>query len=317
MSESMHDRQHYLFAVLLGIAGLLIILIFVTIRSQASDIATSTTSISNTVPTINSITVATVSLDADVSTVNPTESSTTNVFVHGTYTDNNGCDEVTSALVTTTVYLTTSGVTCDKNEVDCYKDTSASASCAVSSCSGGTDETGVYECTLPLYYFATTGGWTASVTLNDGTGDSTASTDTFTYSGLTGISVPSSMDFGNVAYGATSGTTTDAATYTVTNSGNNNATTVTVNGTDLTCTDGTIATSSVRITSSTPGSGCSTYSGMKQLATAASDLGITITKATASSTPSTATLCARVQATPKTGSVLSGACAGTATFVAN
>ena len=312
MSESMQDRQHYLFAVLLGIAGLLIILIFVTIRSQADD-STSTTSISNTTATINSITVATETLGTDVTSILPVESSTQNVFVHGTYTDNNGCDEVTSSLVTTTLYLTSAGVTCDQDEVDCYKDTSSGASCAVSACTGGTDETGVYECTIPMYYFATTGEWTASVVLNDGTGDSAASTDTFTFTELTAVSAPTNMDFGNVAYNGTSGTSTAASSYTIVNSGNDNATLLKWYGGDLTCTDGTIDVSKIRITSSTD---CNTFSGMLPLSTASTALGVSITKGTASTTNGDTTLCARINAVPESGSVLSGSCTGSATFLA-
>ncbi len=315
MSESMQDRQHYLFAVLLGIAGLLIILIFVTIRSQADD-STSTTSISNTTATVNTITVATASLGTDTSSINPSESSWTNVYVHGTYTDNNGCDEVSSGGVTTTVFYTSVGANCDQSEVDCYKKTSYSASCSISSCSGGTDETGVYECTIPIFYFATNGGWTASVVLNDGTGNSAAVTDTFTFTELTAISAPANMNFGNVAYNGTSGTSTAAASYSVVNSGNDNATLVKWYGGDLTCTDGTIDVSKIRVTSST--SGCNTYSGMLSLSTASTALGVSIQKGTASTTggQGSTTLCARINAVPESGSVLSGSCTGSATFLA-
>ena len=95
MTETNDNRQHLIFAILLGIAGLLIILIFVTIKSQADDSSTSA-SVTNASPSFDSIFITTTSVSTYQDNPVLTENTTTNVFVKGTFTDNNGCDEVTT-----------------------------------------------------------------------------------------------------------------------------------------------------------------------------------------------------------------------------
>lgn len=211
MIESQEGRQHYLFAVLLFIAGLLIILIFLTVRSQADDTESSAT-ISNATPTVSAVTVATASAGSAVATIDSiTEGSTDTVYIHGTITDQNGCEDITGANqgVKMVFYGPGTNAACDQDTADCFIADDGGVytnSCSTAGCSAGTGDTDLtFECQITAQFYSDPGEWTVSVTANDGTVSSSANTaTTSTVAELVGLNLGSGIDYGTLAVGATS-----------------------------------------------------------------------------------------------------------------
>jgi len=240
MIESNESRQHYLFAVLLFIAGLLIILIFLTVRSQADD-TTSSAAVSNATPTIDSVTIATASEGADVDALTLTAGSTKTVYVHGAFHDDNGCAEVTAAAqgVKSILYSPLTNQACNTDGADCYQN-SGGVTCTYGGCTGGTDTDGTFECSYALQYYSDPGDWTAYVTASDGTATSSAhSTNTSTIADLAGVNLTGTVNYGAIALGAAS--TIDAnETVAMANQGNVTSD-FRFSGTAMTCQVGTIS----------------------------------------------------------------------------
>ncbi len=315
------SNSHYIIALLLGVMGVLILLVFVSLRSQADNTG-STATVANQAPTVDTVTIASTSGGTGISAFDLTENATTSLWVHGTYTDNNGCSEVESDGIETLIARSSVSSTCfaDGSTTDdryCYRQDSSVAGsvCSLTNCAGGTDVTGSYTCTFPVRNFADAtdaGGdatysaqnWVGAVIISDGIDDGDNKySSTFEMNTLTAINVSSTVAYGSVALGATS----SVQTITLTNTGNDNGTNANVYGTALTCTVGTIAVGQQTYTSSTSASPSTA------LTTASSSLGLNITKQTTST----------VQATSNTrwmftmpSSGLSGTCTGTVTFLA-
>lgn len=322
MSEKMEARSslhHYLIAVLLGVAGLFILLIFVSLRSQADDSSSSAT-VSNQAPSIDTVTVNSLSSGAGLTTFTLTENTTTTLYVYGTFTDNNGCSEVSgsgSAVVTPAISII--GQTCsastDNNEKTCYLMGGNPATrwyadnCTLSNCSGGTDVSGSFLCSFNVWHFASStnnysADWVASVNASDGSLTSSQnSATTFDINSLTAINVTANIDYGSLALGATS----TVKTITITNTGNDLTTDVTLYGTAMNCTVGTIAVGQQAYTSSTSASPATA------LSTASTSVGLSMRKQTVSTTAVTSNT--RWMLTlPSSG--LSGTCTGTISFLA-
>lgn len=181
MTDASENKQHLVFAVLLGIAGLLIILIFVTIRSQGADQSSTTTAnVTNAAPSIQSI-YLTDSMTGGAGTDITLEPNTTKeVYVMGTYSDNNGCDEVdigaqgVTGNITSTLYRSglAEGSNCSADDLNCK----TVLSCSTWGCDNDNADTiGSFQCTTTLQYFAdaTDAGaysaqnWLATATVTD------------------------------------------------------------------------------------------------------------------------------------------------------
>ena len=323
MSERTEGRSslhHYLIAILLGVAGLFIILIFVSLRSQA-DTSSSSATVSNQAPTIDTVTVNSASSGTGLSTLTLTENTTTTLYVYGTFTDNNGCSEVSgsgTAVITPTI--TVLGTTCtastDNNENYCYLMGGSPTSrwytnnCTISNCDGGTDVAGSFLCSYGIWHFASStdsysGSWGAGVAANDGTVTSAVNSNTtFEVGSLTSINVTSSIDYGALALGAQSTT----GTIRITNTGNNNRTDIIVYGTAMTCTVGTISVGQQVYTSS------SLITPTQTLSTVSTSIGLSVRKQIVSTTEQASSTYWKLTL-PSSG--ISGTCTGTLTFLAN
>lgn len=323
MPEKMIDesKSHYILGLLLFMTGLLVLLVVVVIRSQADDSSTSVT-ITNDSPTINTITISTSTEAAyPASFIDLNENTTKMVYVHGQYTDNNGCADV-AASGTLAFKFYRSGVgggsDCSQNDSSCYDQNSTSYNCnpsmASNPCAGGTQISANYECSVPLQFFAdaTDAGtynaqnWVALITAYDETSASGSASSTTEINTLTALDVTPSINYGSLSLGATSGYD---ATSTITNTGNNDALNTDLSGTPMACTVGTIPVANQHYSIT----GGFTYSGALALSSTPTTYGLSLNKATSVGTPSTKDIYWKIQIP---GSGLSGSCSGTTTFSA-
>lgn len=340
MPKQQHQEaySHYVIAILLGIVGLLIILIFVSLRSQADD-TTTTATITNSTTTIDSVTVSTVAGTSGgaLGTLTLTENTTTSLYIHGTFTDNNGCEEI----ATTTgsgfllIQAKRSGFgTCDypsdaatDNFTSCIvyqSNNSGAVSTTFSGCTaGGTDATGSYDVRIPVDYNAdnTTAGsfvgenWEVTVVPYDGNAyGSTTTAQTFEMGELKAINVTASIDFGELSIG----TTSSEQTVTITNTGNSQSVDALISGSNLTCTTGQLYRDFVHYATSSGAAWGNTYEVSET--NAAQKIGQNqsgINAATVSSTPATSSTYLKLELPTPTSTVYGGSCSGTLTFTAN
>lgn len=156
-----------------------------------------------------------------------TENTTATFYATSTVTDANGCSTINH--VTTDFYRSGVGASsCDTageaNNNSCYP----RAVCTVvgGSCTGGTDTTADYVCSVSLQYYADptdTGtfsaqNWAASAYAGDGTATSTADTGTAELNTLLALNVTASIDYGTLSANTDTGAIN--STTTVTNTGN-------------------------------------------------------------------------------------------------
>lgn len=272
------SRQHYLFALLMFMSGLLIILIFLMVRSQADD-TTTTLGVTNTAPTVDSVHISGSAAVGDLATIGPADNVNTTTYVWGTFTDVNGCGEVTSTNsggIKAFLYNSTStegglvdvDYSCGStNRQDCYLSASSSPTfgpltsdyCTFdpAECTGGTDISGTYSCRFDLTYYATPAQtWTAKVwaidrNASENATSSAAGTATATLAALQAIDLNgASFNYGSVAANANSA----EQNVVVYNSGNS-VTNFYYSGTDMACVlgsgapAGTIPVASIHVTS--------------------------------------------------------------------
>lgn len=242
MNENTSSRQHYLFALLLFMAGLLIILIFLTVRSQADSLNQSETSanINNTPPVVSGVTIAYTDGGDAVSPIDLVENSTKSVVVYGEFTDLNGCDTVPTTSLKTVLYSSANpgaaaDEACSADGSDCYIE---DGSCTISACTGGLDNTAHFACSFDLQYYATPTAWTANVVAGDTSfGTSTAATTASSIATMNALDLTNT----NVAYGTIGvGSTSSVQVVPLDNVGNIKIDTD-ISGTALTCTRGTLA----------------------------------------------------------------------------
>lgn len=276
---------HYLIALLFAIAGLLVILIFVSLRTQADD-ATTQAEIDNQGPTVNNVTISTSSQGAAAASINLTELATTSVFVYGDFSDSNGCVDVTDnggvsmqffrSGVSGSLQHANMGVYPDLHEeydplsvyvassVNSQLAGNATSTCSISDCSGGADTDADFECEVHVEFFAdatdagsapdyTAEDWIAEVAVADdfnGTaanaGNASSTAEVNTLLALD-LSSGSTIDYGSLSLGATS----SPVTLEIRNSGNDNALDLQVYGTAMICNIGSIPTSSQRFSGTT------------------------------------------------------------------
>lgn len=341
MQETSNSR-HYLVALLLGIVGLLIILVFVSLRSQADQTSTQAT-ISNATPEFvaGSIGVSDGSTSPTTSeaTVNlSTESGTSTIYAFAEYRDYNGCSTVSSA--NGFIYHSTisnCGTPGSQNDLNCYMDGTAysmsGATCTLNtagldSCDSSSDTEGDIICSFDVWSFAdaTNAGsqyannnWVAGFTVTDSS-DAVAATSTATFelAELAALTInTTSMNFGSLSLGQVSPT----STVVITNSGNDNTLGVTTDGNNWACTLGAFSSEYLRISTTSPNVDWGTLAS-SAMDTTAKNIGVSIAKQTTSGTASTLSSYwwLKIPASGDLGgssasSTLSGTCSTTLDFV--
>ncbi|MDD5621293.1 MAG: DUF2341 domain-containing protein [Candidatus Pacebacteria bacterium] len=192
-------------------------------HSLGADIngASSTFTISNSVPSVGSITPGSVSL---------IESSTTTATSTCTVSDNNGCEDISSVVA---VFYDDNAVDadCAADENNCY----TGIACATSTCEGNNSDV---LCTTYPYYYANASDWRWYVKVIDASSASSTNTSaTTTIDNLIALEVSETdIDYGSIELSATS----NQATTTIENTGNTNLD-VGLYGTAMSCSLGTIA----------------------------------------------------------------------------
>ncbi|MFH1286246.1 MAG: hypothetical protein ABII02_00655 [Candidatus Magasanikbacteria bacterium] len=257
MAKIKESTMQLTIAILLGIIGLIILLVFFVIRSQADD-ATTSGQIENSLPTVeliqlgDSATTNEILLDGFLDLY---EDTTRTVYLNGVYQDLNGCEDVDNVtppansligLVTrediawTGLYAT--------NGTSTYLGFEEYGGCTIN-CTPG-NVTSSFYCPIDIYHFAdaTDVGeheldvWAVNVIVQDltqaqGGGQWTlGTTSTFEMNTLAAVDVDTSINYGSVTISATS---TEAGLE-IKNTGNDNTTDITMKGTDMGCSVGTI-----------------------------------------------------------------------------
>lgn len=260
MNEDRQSSDHLVLGGLLFLVfSLVVALVFVYTRADdttGSGIASTTATINNTAPTVDTVNVAyadNVAHIASTTGLTLALGTTQTVVVWGDLTDDNGNGDF--ADVSAVFYRSgaTNGTACTADMNECYRGaTSTSVSGALGACTiATTTDTGAhYACTFALQYFTdgtkADGGefpaedWQAFVTVTDlsaATGTGTAVSEV---NALTALNIPLTIPYGTFGLGATT-TASNNQDMTLTQKGNTRAD-VTVAGTAMTCSGlGTIA----------------------------------------------------------------------------
>ncbi len=339
--------------LLLFITGLLIVLVGVSLRSQAdAENTTTAVGITNATPTVNTMLfgyATNTEPNPTISAFTLEEASTKDVHIFGTYSDENGCEDVSaSGTMKLVFYRTGSAATstattglCDAgaNMRYCYDDTIGSpayvsSSNVGSSCTGGTDTTATYDFALKVKFYAdpTSGSGTDTEFASETWGVHVYAVDAAYATGtrwssiemndLTALTLlDSTIQFGTLAVDAETISTSNGDTAKMVaaqNSGNRNMLDVGLSGTALTCSLGTIAVGQVKYATGTYDSGLTytTYPGTLSSGSAVSAgfyLGIA---RGAEGVETGETVSTNTHWGIKIPTGVSGSCAGTITFTA-
>lgn len=210
MQES--KSLHYVLGVALALIAVFVVVALVMINSQASDTNTVVT-IDNVDPTVESIYLSDYAEPGDGTqltddygggTINSlVAGSTKSVYLTGIVQDNNGAADISGVSAILFRTAQTSSCTADKN--DCYQDSTCETY------AGPNFDQLYYSCgPYVLQYFVdstSTGGaylsdnWTGRVAVTDG-GTPVASTITKEMQTLLSLSIPTSINYGTLALGA-------------------------------------------------------------------------------------------------------------------
>lgn len=249
-SNELAEKAHLFYAIVFGVLAIASLAALVMYHSL-TDSTDQNASIGNVAPSLTVFTgIATDPIYLlDSLTITLAENTTTNIFLHGTATDANGCNQIKKAAGGGTwsakVYRTGApigdvgaGASCaTANNADCYTiATQPTTTDEATNCSSvsSTGTTVGYEYVVPIQYYAdptdagtyATDTWTSRVDLADSSNAAaTPATDTFEIASTAALSVDTSIDFsssnsshpGAMHLGDTSDTDT---TMTVVNTGN-------------------------------------------------------------------------------------------------
>jgi hypothetical protein len=245
-----HFSPNVIYGIIFVVISVIGLVALSVVLSRA-DTVSQTGSVTNDDPSIDSITISESSLGSADSSLTLTENANKTIYVHGTATDNNGCediDDTASATWGARLYRTGVGNNCTASDNNCYTITPANED--ITGCSaGGSDLNVVYEFDFDLKYFAdatdagsspdfSSSEWTAGVKVTDNNnGDSNFATTTAEVATLKALNVTSDKSYGEVALGATSA----EQTLTITNTGNDDDLDPTIEqASTWSCTIGTI-----------------------------------------------------------------------------
>ncbi|MFH1286898.1 MAG: hypothetical protein ABII02_04070 [Candidatus Magasanikbacteria bacterium] len=266
-----------------------------------------------------SVTISTTTPNGDQTTeINLSEGVTTSVYVYGVITDADGCEDVDESSLKLTFYRSgmTSSTLCFEDDENCYQLREDNNSCDMSGCSGSTDNTSDYTCTVPVEYFAdpTDAGtysaenWIASVRISgEVDGLSATTTQSTEINSLSSLGLSATIDYGTLVFGTTS---TEDAVLVVTNFGNTSID-LEVAGTDFSCTTGSVAVDLQRFSSS---SGVSYEDMYQSVSSGLEYVGFDLAPQTVSTTAATSGLYFKIYTTSSLG--LAGSCTGSTSIMA-
>lgn len=200
--------------------------VLILITSDGTSLITLKQASAATKPTVDSVTTAIVSEGSDQSSIALVESSTKTIYIHGSATDVDGCEEI-NTLGQWVIRSFRSDVTdlqnCTLDNNDCYQAVSGTLSNCAGGASGDLDID--YQGVINLHYYAdpTDAGsphsatnWTSFVKVTDDTSKIGWAIDSYEMESLIALSISSSVDYGTIALGADSA----EQTITYTNTGN-------------------------------------------------------------------------------------------------
>ena len=248
----------------------------------------------NNTPSITGITIATTSGGQQASVLDLTENSTTTVYIHGSASDADTCQEIDAVSGSSSwqVAFYRSNVSgaqnCTEDGLNCYQDTENNAD--LINCDNPGDTTLDYEMDIPIQYYAdaTDAGsspdfastdWTAYVEVIDDNSASVYSTSTIEINTLKALSTNASVNYGTIALNSES----DEQFIVISNTGNDNDLDPLVSDTGgWTCTIGAFTSDYVKF-NTTGGLG---WSAGTSVMTSASDLNnMSISKSTGGTNP--------------------------------
>ena len=320
-------NTHAVMGLLLFITGLLIVLVGVSLRSQADDTTTQAT-ITNSAPTVNSpVNLGYASQTADTNPLTLTEGAPRTLYVFGEYTDTNSCLDVTTSGTMRLVFYrsgVSGGTACTESKLNCLNENSSgytSSSNVGGSCTGQSDTTADYQFSVPMQYYidATDVGpysaqdWIAYVVAVDGGGaEGTRSSSGRELNTLEALTIDASFDFGNVTLGSTNVHETNND-LTLTNTGNDNTLDFRLSGTAMGCNGGgSIPVGNVKYVTTTYSSTIGDYTA---LSTSPAYARISLTKRSIASNAPAVTSTWLGVVVPSTG--VAGVCSGSLTFTAS
>lgn len=270
----------------------------------------------NSTPSVDSIVISESNGGPSIGTsIDLLEFNNKTVYVHGTYTDADDCDQVQNGGEVEFV-LYRSGVNgaqnCNTDNTNCYRTTKTLGGCSISNCTVGTSTvTGDYSCNLSLTHYAdaTDSGtysaenWQAWIEIADNSSASSSMSSSTEVNSLVALDLTGNISYGNIALGATS----TEQSLLITNTGNV-AIDSDISATNMTCDTGTILASQQHFSSL---SGL-TYAAMGPLSTSTQSYGLNLAKQV-DATLSTTSLYFMLQAPT---SSLAGTCNGTLSVTA-
>lgn len=230
---------------------LLLFLLFLIISGIYFVIGGSKKVTTNSVPTVDSVTISDTSGGGAISSVNLVELSTTSVYVHGSISDSDYCsDIIDNGGLNVSFYRSGIGSSqCnnmnDSDPENCYFE-NVSSTCSITNCTTSSTNAS-YQCEVAPYFFAdnTTNdyadqNWQALVEVGDGVASSTASSSVeineLLAIDITTVNSDTVIDYGNLSLGATS----SEIIFDVRNSGNDPNTDLDISGQDMGCGSGSI-----------------------------------------------------------------------------
>ena len=263
--------------------------------------------------------VSSVSLNSGTAITLTTESSTTDISITATITDNNGCADIDSGASDSYVDLYRSGIgrsSCDANAEDDNNNCYAEVDClAPTGCEGGTDLDVAIICTVPVQYHAdptdestiyVAENWTGTVVGKDEALDHEANaTAAVELNSFSALDVTSAIDYTSLNVGELADATVLPQTVTVTATGNTGID-VELSGINMTDSGNTIVVGAQKY-----GTTAVEYQNGIALTDSAVELELNCAKTTTSGSAATSTVYWGLQIPNKT---VTGTYSGTITF---
>ncbi len=277
----------------------------------------------NYTPTFNSIKLTSTQGGSALTSVALPESSFAQVYLEGSITDLNGCEDVASTTAgRIDTYLKRSSISScttdfDRDDRYCYLNTYSSGGCTTDCVPNTGMATTTFSCPYKLWWIAdpTDTGiyaaqtWTAFTSIEDTTDlSATTSTSVEVLTTNAAVTVSSTLAYGNMPFFTTS--TLDAHWMQISNTGNNNSLGLSLTGTDFACYSGSIGLYNIHVASTT---GIAWEQKPFILSsTSTNSLGIVLPKASSTSTSSTITFYPQMYMSGGSG----GTCSATISVIA-
>lgn len=203
MENKLKSRKN--FSLLFALAGFMVLVSAGFAYTTKADVIIQRLIAGNTPPEMDEVIVSLIEDGPQVDEVTLTEKVDTDLYIYGSYTDQNGCHD--AKRVDVVVHRADVGADCLANPLNCYR---VSAD-VFTACSAVNDTTGEFEAEVPLQSFAnpTDAGsdnedtyWVARATIvdQDDATDS-ADSDDFEVNSLAALGVTANLDFGSLQLG--------------------------------------------------------------------------------------------------------------------